>query len=87
MKLKCTQGSGDGLYLELVRLQFAFSCFGGQSWDIRADGWESFGVGIKHDRRNEAIGCTNGYAHVDHMVPGENSQSWRQHRNVGNTAF
>lgn len=56
-------------YLELVRLQFAVSRFGSESRHIGADGSQSFGVGVKHDGRDEAVGCAHCYTQVHHMIP------------------
>ncbi len=58
--------------LELVRLQFALSRFGGERRHIGADGSQSFDVGVKHDGRDEAAGCAHRYTQVHHMIPGKN---------------
>lgn len=57
------------LYLELVWLQFSFSCFGSKSWHIGADGSQSFSVGIKNYGRYQTIGCAHCYTYIHHMIP------------------
>lgn len=58
------------LHLELVWLQFALSGFGGEGWHVVADGGQSFGVGVEHDGRDQAVGCAHCHTHVHHMIPG-----------------
>lgn len=58
------------LYLELMRLQFAISCFGSESRDVGADGGESFDVGVEDYGRDEAAGCAHSYTQVHHVIPG-----------------
>lgn len=58
-------------YLELVRLQFAVSCFASESRHIWADGGQSFDVGVKHYGRDEATGCAHGHTHIHHVIPGK----------------
>lgn len=63
-------GSDHVLYLELVRLQFAFSRSGSERRHISADGCQSFGVCVKHYGCDEAAGCAHCYAQVHHVIPG-----------------
>lgn len=66
---RTTEPSDDALYLKLVRLQLAFSCFGSEGRYIGADGNESFGVSIEHYGCDQSIGCTHCHTHIHHMIP------------------
>ena len=68
------KGSAHVLHLELVWLQFSFSRFGGERWHIGADGHKSFGVCVKHDGRDKAVGCAHCYTYIHYMVPGNRSK-------------
>lgn len=56
-------------HLELVRLQFALSCSGGERRHVAADGGQSFGVSVEHDGGDEAVGGAHCHTHVHHVVP------------------
>lgn len=67
-------------YLELMWLQFAISGFGSQGRYIGADGCQSFGVGVKHYGRDQAVGCTHCYTHVHHMISGKSQYLCQQRK-------
>lgn len=64
-----TEPSDDVLYLEFVRLQLAFSCFGSEGRYIGANGDQSFGVSVKHYGCDQAVGCTHCHTDIHHMIP------------------
>lgn len=61
-------------YLELMRLQFAIPCFGGEGRHVGADGGESFGVRVEHDGRDETVGRAHCHTQVHHVVPKRKQQ-------------